>query len=196
MVPPPATLKPELTDLEEKDRGIFFYHDQSVDLPVRDITGKGKMEPHLEYGSENGRNDEHVVGAENYCYCCYQKAVRELVESDEKYLFLLTTPETRDMERQIVGYIRKDDFVLPKDDRVAVVGKTMLYSFDDSIPASEMGKRTKAPLGKYGEIFDKEETAEILGHFDSCDDVTEVCLRKVQQLQQVEENQSQSSSSC
>lgn len=100
------------------------------------------------------------------------------------------------MERQIVGYIRKDDFALPEDDHVVVVGKTMLYSFDDSIPASEMGKRTKAPLGKYGETFDKGVTAEILDHFASCDDVTEACLQKVQQLQQDEENQSHSSSGC
>lgn len=87
MVSPPATLKARLTDLEEKGRGIFFYHDQTTDLPVRDITGQGKMEPHIEYGLKNERNDEHVVGAENYCYCCYQKAVRELIESDENTCF-------------------------------------------------------------------------------------------------------------
>ena len=196
MVSPPPSIEAQLTNLEEKGRGIYFYHDNSVDLPVRDITDKGKMEPHIEYGSKNGLNDEYVVGAENYCYSCYQKAVKKLIESNEKYLFLLTTPQNRNMERQIVGYIRKDDYEVPEEDRVAVVGKTMFYSFDNSIPASEMGKRTKAPLGAYGETFDEDETEEIISHFDSCDDVTEACLQKVRQLQEGEGDDSRNSSGC
>lgn len=196
MVEPPDTFNPQLSDLEEKGRGIFFFHDQTTDLPVRDITGRGKMEPYIEYGSKNGGNEAYVVGAENYCYPCYQAAVQQLVGSAEKYLFLLTTPANRDLERQIVGYIRKDDIAYPEEDQVAVVGKTMLYSFDDAVPASELGKRTKAPLGKYGECFSKEETAEILNHFEGCDDVTEACLEKVHQLQTDQETVSQSNSGC
>lgn len=196
MVSPPSPVEAQLTDLKEKGRGIYFYHDSSADLPVRDITGKEKLEPHIEYGAKNNLNDGYIVGAENYCYSCYQTAVRKLIESDEKYLFLLTTPQNRDMKRQIVGYIRKEDYEVPEDGRVAVVGKTMLYSFDDSIPASEMGKRTKAPLGAYGEPFDEDETDEIIAHFDRCDDVTEACLQKVQQLQAGDGDGSRNNSSC
>lgn len=176
----------QLEDLEKKGRGIYFFHDGSTELPVRDISEQGKKEPYIEYGWERGLNGESVIAAENHCYDCYQPAIRKLAESSEQYLFLLSNPTHLDMERCIVGYIRKNGCNVHDGERVSVFGETRLYSFKDAIPVSEYGKRTIAPLGGYGEVFDREETEDILNHFASCEEVTEEVLQKVLEMEDYE----------
>lgn len=196
MVSPPKQFEPKLNQLEKKGRGIFFYHDRNSELPVRDISDKGKKEPYIEYGWERNLNNGSIIGAENHCYPCYQQALRKLAESDEQYLFLLTNPQHLDMQRCIVGYIRKEGCNIHSEDRVSVYGETRLYLFEDSIPASEYGKRTTAPLGKYGEVFDGDETQEILDHFASREEITEEVLQRVLEMEKNLEEADESESNC
>jgi len=177
----PTTADVQLDNLSERGRGQYFYHDSNSELPVRDISGREKTEPYIEYGREFDLNSDHIVGAENYCSECYQGYIQSFLESDRKYLFLMTTPQNRDMDRQIVGYMEKDDF----DDQgshITVVGKTFLYDFEDAIPAREIGKGG----GRSGHLFDEEETQTVLEHFKGCEDVTEECLEEVLQLKEEE----------
>lgn len=183
MVSPPQQFEAKLDGLETKGRGIYFYHDSNSELPVRNISGEGKKEPYIEYGWERDLNGGSIIGAENHCYPCYQKALQQLAASAEQYLFLLTNPQHLDMERCIVGYIRKEGCNIRDDDRVSVYGETRLYPFEDALPASEYGKRTTAPLGKYGEVFDGDETQRILDHFASCEDVTEAVLHQTLEME-------------
>lgn len=146
-------------------------------MPVRDISSRNKTEPYIEYGHEHGFEAEYVVGAENYCNRCYQNHIRAFIRSDRRYLILMTTPQNRSMARQLVGTMRKDE-VIDQGDVQTVVGRTELYSFEDAIPASELGKHT----GRSGHLFNEEEMATVLDHFEGCRDIAQVCVEEVLQL--------------
>lgn len=179
-----------VTDDVESDpvgRGIYFFHDRTMKLPVRDISDREKNEPYIEYGLEQGLNEGLVIGAENYCNHCYPAAIEQLDKNGEEYLFLITNPkhpEIEPKENQIVGYIRNEKILDRVEDPKAVTGKTKLFRFSDAIPISEFGKRPKGPLGKWGKTFDKEQTEEILSHFNNREEVTEECLEKTLELKE------------
>lgn len=187
----------EVTDTVGRGRSIYFFHDSKTRLPVRDVSNRQKKEPHIEYGFERGLNEECIIGAENFCYTCYQDAIKKIIENNEEYLFLTTNPKHPEIpynENLIVGYIRHQDHERRGDDHYAVIGETKLYSFDDAIPASEFGKRVKGPLGRWGETYTENQTEEILSYFEACTEVTESCLEKVMELK--EEDSSSSGSGC
>lgn len=176
------------TDGVGQGRGIYFFHDSTARLPVRDVTNRTKKEPYIEYGYERGLNDECIIGAENHCYPCYPKAIKKIVENDEEYLFLTTNPKHSEIpynENLIVGYIRHQDHQPRGEDRYSVTGEVKLYSFDHAIPASEFGKRVKGPLGKWGETYTNNQTRKILNHFEEHPDVTNSCLEKVLELKEI-----------
>lgn len=180
-------------------RGIYFFHDSCTTLPVRDITGRKKDEPHIEYGLKQGENDGRIVGAENYCSRCYPAVIEKLDENDEDYLFLITHPKHSDIgqkENMVVGYIQNEEILDRVEKPKSVVGETKLYKFADAIPIREFGKRPKGPLGKWGKTFDQEETEEILTHFAGCDDVTKQCLEKTLELKEEGTSREESYGSC
>lgn len=190
-----ALVDPEnirVDDLTDRGRGQYFYHDKTSTLPIRDISGRGKTEPYIEYGHERGLNQEHVVGAENYCSECYQDYIQNFLTSDRRYLILMTKPRNPHMGRQIVGTMRKDDF-LDHGGFQTVIGKTELYSFEDAIPAVELGKDG----GRGGHKFSEEETEYVVQHFEGCDAVTEECVEEVIRLKkEYDQKQSTDSDSC
>ncbi|MDX1747727.1 MAG: hypothetical protein R3324_17470, partial [Halobacteriales archaeon] len=107
-------------------RAIYFFHEPTSTLPVRNMTSRHKLEPHIEYGADRGLNDESVIGAENFCNECYQHAVQRLLRNDEEYLFLVTYPKHPDIEpkaNQIVGYIRNEQRCEIDDNHHAVIGE-------------------------------------------------------------------------
>lgn len=189
----------EDNDLVSRGRSIYFFHDSETRLPVRDVTNRQKKEPHIEYGFERGLNDGYIIGAENFCYPCYQDAIKKMIENDEEYLFLTTNPKHPEIpynENLIVGYIRHQDHEMRGESHYAVIGETKLYSFDDAIPANEFGKRVKGPLGRWGETYTENQIEEILGHFEACTEVTESCLEKVLELEEEDVFRSDSGCGC
>lgn len=180
-------------------RAIYFFHDSTTTLPVRDMTTRDKLEPHIEFGHDRGLNDGVVIGAENFCNKCYQRAVQRLLRDDEEYLFLVTYPKHPDIEpkaNQIVGYIRNQEQRRIGEGHLAVVGEMKLYKFNDAVPASEFGKRPSGPLGKWGETYTEDQTEEIVTHFEGCSDVTDECLRKTLELKEPDVSISGSDCGC
>lgn len=178
-------------------RNIYFYHNPSTKLPIRNTDKKN--EPYIEYGYEKGENGDGIIGAENYCDECYPDVINQIDKKNEKYLFLVTFPKHNDIEpreNQIVGYIRKKKVLDRVDEPKAIVGEMKLFEFDDAIQCNEYGKRSKGPLGRYGETFDKEQTSEIIAHFESCDDVTKQCLEKTLELKDGDQTEDTSSDGC
>lgn len=164
-------------------RAIKFIQASSTELPVRDIPGRRKTEPYIEYGWERGLNEDYIVGAENFCSRCYPDAVQKLVNENREYLFLVTYPKHRGStvnENHIIGYIRNEDYEWREEDRVAVIGEIKLFSEEDGIPLSDFGyEPSKRSLSPWGYPFDEEDTAEIISRFEGSDDLTEECLEKV-----------------
>jgi len=175
--PPEEQIISESTALTGRTQ--FFHHCSGSALPVRDIPGRGKTEPNIEYGAEKGYNtDGEIIGAENYHHSCVPQAIASFLTSDEQFLVLITNPDQLSGGKQIVGYIEKRDY-LDMGDRYAVTGPVKLYGLTDAIPVNEVGvnPRSEAKLGK-------TEMETILGHFAGCEEVTEKCLEKTLRLKE------------
>lgn len=162
--------------LEERGRVQFFFHSPSSELPIRDVKnehGEGyKTEPFLERQ------------AENYCSECYQSNnIVPFLESREKYLFLQTTCENPSMEQKderfIVGYLKKVR-ALDMGDHKAVQGPISLFAFEDAYPGAKLECNTDKPR-MY--LLDEDETASVLDHFASKEDIFKECLEATLELE-------------
>lgn len=168
-----ATLrKSEITlkHLKKKGRLQLFYHSPTSELPVRDIEGKDKTEPHLE------------KRAENYCRRCYQPNIVGFLKRKEKYLFLFTTCRNSKMpehygKRFIVGYIVKKKPILrtknKKESWWAVQGPTKIFSFEDAYPLKRLTSKRIRGVRR----LDEKETAGVLRHFKGKKNILRKCLR-------------------
>ncbi len=151
----------------------FFFHSPSSRLPVRDVLGKGKTEPHFE------------KQAENYCAKCYQRNIQGFLNhAEEKYLFLFTRCRNKKMKkcyskRFIVGYIVKKRRLRRGPDWWAVQGPTMIFSFKDAYP---LNKVTKHPRHVRVMKLDRRQTERVLGHFAGKRNILTQCLRELARL--------------
>lgn len=162
----------QMTNLKRKGRLQFFFHCPKSLLPIRDVVGRKKKEPHIE---EN---------AENYCKKCYQNNIIGFLKSREKYLFLFTRCASRESalrkfhgERLIVGYITKERW-LPRNDyhHFAVQGFTKIVPFEDAFPLSRFGPRARHWRMK---TFDERETAIIFEHLAAAKNIRAECIREI-----------------
>lgn len=177
------------SDARPEGRVIRFIHAGTDELPLRDIPGQNKTEPYLEYGHENGLNENgRIVAAENYCAECYQKAVQKVVNQDEDYLFLATYPKqsgSEATENQIVGYIENEGSEPIAENHIAVFGEAKFVSVTDGLPMSELGYTpTKGPLGGWGRTLDEDQTETVLNHIAGQTDVTQDCLDMVLEMEE------------
>jgi hypothetical protein len=161
------------TGLERSGRLQFFYHCPQSALPVRDVIGKKKTEPHIEQN------------AENYHVECYQNNIRGFLKSREKYLFLFTRCESRVPalrkfygQRLIVGYIIKERW-LPRGGHYAVQGFTKIVPFDSAFNLCQFGPRARFwRVRKFGE----QETSDILERLDTAPDIRQKCIHEIGRL--------------
>lgn len=166
-----------LKDLKEKGRLQFFFHSPTSELPVRDVVGRGKTEPHLE------------KEAENYCSRCYQRNnIVPFLRRDEKYLFLFTTCRNEKMsnkyrdKRFIVGFIEKKKGLRRRTHRGeswwAVQGPTKLFEFRDAYP---LDKLTRKPLRGVKKL-NKNQSEAVLRYFRGKRNILRKCLGELRQL--------------
>ena len=150
-------------NLKEKGRIKFFFHAPSSDLPIRDVLGEQvneiKTEPHIKD--------------------CYQKYIKNFSIGDEKYLFLMTTCRnkkltTKNNKRFIVGYIEKD-FIGKRGSSAFIKGTIYIYTFDDSIPTSELKYSNHVRMKLIGE----KETRMILDHFGGRKNIIVECVKEI-----------------
>lgn len=167
----------QLTELKEKGRTQCFHHSPDSVLPVRDIVRRGKTEPYIEYGLERGINDDDIIGAENFCNSCVPHAIASHLVEDERYLFLVTNPQHKEMGKQIVGYLRKEGFV-DQGNHYAVIGSVHIYAFEDAYPTADLSKKVQ----RSEVTVSQEETEDILEHFNSKKEITVQCLEEIQRL--------------
>jgi len=175
------------SDARPVGRIIRFIHAGTNKMPLRDIPGQNKTEPYLEYGIEDGGNDNgRIVAAENYCAKCYQNAVQKVVNQDEDFLFLATYPKqsgSEATENQIVGYIENNGSEQIAENHIAVFGEANLVSVTDGMPMTELGYTpSKGPLGGWGRTLDEDETETVLNHIAGQSDVTQDCLDMILEL--------------
>lgn len=162
-----------LTDLQRAGRLQFFFHCAQSQLPIRDVVGRRKKEPHIE------RN------AENYCVQCYQNNIVGFLRSRETYLFLFTTctsrqPTLRDYrgKRFIVGYVTKQRW-LDRGGHYAVQGFTKIVRFEAAFPLSEFGPRANHWRVKK---LDPRETSMVLEHLAGAKNIRSECVREIRRL--------------
>jgi hypothetical protein len=162
-----------ITGLRPEGRLQFFYHCPQSSLPVRDVTGKRKMEPHIE------------KNAENYCVECYQNNIQSFLKSREKYLFLCTRCVSHEGallkfygQRLIVGFITKARW-LRRNGHYAVQGFTKVVPFEAAFNLSKFG-----PRARYWRVrkFDEQETALIWDHLRSAKNIRRKCIREIRRL--------------
>ncbi len=173
--------------LLEKGRLQYFYHSPASILPIRDVTNlqnQGfKTEPHIE------------IGAENYWARCYQDYIKSFANSDEKYLFLFTNCQSKELKefqnkRFIVGYIVKEitgeispgqqpgSQVNGNNSRTFIKGTTYLYSFEDSLPLDALGLKKFRAEKK----LDLATTQKILNHFNGKKNILNECINEIKRL--------------
>ena len=181
-----VTQKINQETLKEIGRLQYFYHCKSSLLPIRDVLNTQKMgyktEPHIE------------IGAENYCYPCYQSNnIKPFAERNEKYLFLFTNCMNKNIPKLynkqcIVGYIKKEFVGLspfqlksscnPSDRKshIFVKGETFIYDFKDALPLTAIGIIDKRILKKNA---DDKITQIILNHFKGKNNIIEDCIDEI-----------------
>jgi hypothetical protein len=160
-------------DLDETGRLQYFYHSPASDLPVRDVLnqlGRGyKTEPHLE------------KRAENYCSGCLQPNIKSFLQSNEKYLFLVTRCMKRDSrhfgDHYVVGYIRKRSHEYRPSGFYAVIGDTKIYGFDDAYRLPQMSN-----FRHQGRKVDRQTTSRMLDYFDTATNILARCLAELELL--------------
>ncbi|MBU4220192.1 MAG: hypothetical protein KKA10_00990 [Euryarchaeota archaeon] len=184
--------KINLTNLEENGMLQYFYHSPSSELPVRDILNEQKKryktEPHIE------------IGAENYISRCYPTNIKKFAESDEKYLFLVTTCRNRNINEYInkktgekktnqfiVGYIIKDpnkSFYI--DDHICIRGQTQIFSFSDSILMRKIFERNfDRPKFAHESSVDNDATRKIIQRFQNNKNILNECIREIKRLEDI-----------
>jgi hypothetical protein len=167
--------------LENTGRLHFFYHSPLCSLPVRDVTGRHKTEPHIE------------KCAENYCVQCLQQNIVGLLKSTAKYLFLFTRCKKRGLpffgKRYVVGYIVKDRW-LPRSHKnkthFAVQGRTKLVSFENGFPLAQLRPKTGRFL-RFAKL-NRGETERLLQRFGKAPNILRQCVRAVGALQKSPSN--------
>lgn len=180
---PITSTKFEPSHLGNKGQLQFFYHASESELPVRDIVGRNKTEPHIE---------EH---AENYCNNCYQNNIRGFLKNDDRrYLFLFTNCQNNELEehydqRHIVGYIEKEH-KLDMGNHWAVQGRTQLVRFEDAVPLSKV---SDSPRYVRMKKFSEETTQRIVNQLDNGQNVLDECLNEVNRLKELRREQKGSS---
>jgi hypothetical protein len=171
----PTNLEQEfrVTGLNPAGRLQFFYHCPQSALPIRDVIGKKKKEPHIE------------KNAENYCVECYQNNIQSFLKSPEKYLFLFTKcvskePALRKFygQRLIVGYITKERW-LPRRGHYAVQGFTKVVPFQAAFNLSKFGPRARHWRVRK---FDERETSVIWEHLRSAKNIRTECIYEIERL--------------
>lgn len=182
--------KINLPKIEEKGMVQYFYHSPDSKLPVRDIFERQKPEPHIE------------IGAENYLSKCYQPNIKEFVRRDMKCLFLITTCKNKEINKKInrkfgknktnqfiVGYIvKKEDFIT--GGHICIMGKTFIYSFDDSILVKNIFDKNFAQSENKGKtlslcrdvFLDNKKTEKILKHFKKKTNILSKCIEEIKKL--------------
>jgi len=173
--------------LGEKGRTHYFYHSPSSMLPVRDVCnelGEGhKTEPHIESCSEN------FVGP-----CRPTNIVAHLNREDEKYLFLVTKCQNKQMVNYgkvcIVGYIEKSERLIINGKRQAVKGKMVIFPFEKAIPYYAIFSRF-APV----KLVDENKTKDILGRFTKAGlnekelaDFLQKCVNEINELDKMNDD--------
>jgi hypothetical protein len=167
----------QTTKLKREGRLQFFFHCRQSSLPIRDVVGRKKKEPHIE------------KNAENYCKKCYQNNIIGFLKSREKYLFLFTKCANRKPplhefygERLIVGYITKERWLIRGNHHhFAVQGFTKIVSFEDAFPLSKFGPRARYWRMK---TFDERETSVILEHLAPAKNIRTECIREISRWNQ------------
>lgn len=159
----------------------FFFHSSESELPVRDIVGRGKMEPHIE------------KRAENYCNECYQQNIRTFARDDDRrYLFLFTRCQNSELddhydERYLVGYIDKKR-ELDMGEHVAVQGPTTIVGFDDAIPLGNVPGVDSPNYVRVQRLRDEETVQNLVEQLDSKPNVYDDCLDEIKRLEQLDED--------
>ena len=173
-----------LTGLKCEGRLQFFYHCPKSALPIRDVIGKKKKEPHIE------------KNAENYCIGCYQNNIRGFLKSREKYLFLFTKCESREPalrkfygQRLIVGYIIKERW-LPRGGHYAVQGFTKVVPFEAAFNLSKFGPRARHWRVRK---FDERETSLIWKCLRPAKNIRTQCIGEIRRFNK---SNSQTSRTC
>lgn len=169
----------EPSRLGNKGQLQFFYHAPESELPVRDIVGRSKTEPHIEQQ------------AENYCNECYQNNIRGFLKNDDRrYLFLFTNCQNSDLEehynqRYIVGYIEKEH-KLDMGDHWATQGRTRLVRFEDAVPLSKV---VSSPRFVRMKKFSEETTQRIVNQLDNGRNILEECRKEIDRLKKLRREQ-------
>lgn len=162
------------SELGGKGQLQFFYHAAESELPVRDIPGRGKTEPHIE------------KRAENYCNECYQPNIRGFLnDPNRRYLLLFTRCRNRNLDeaydrRHVVGYIDKEE-KLDMGDHLAVRGRTRLVNFQDAVLLSDV---VDSPKHVRVKIMDESVTEKLVTRLDGAKDRFDECLEEVQSLKE------------
>jgi len=135
-----------------------------------------KTEPYIE------------VGAENYCYNCWQPNICGFRKRGEQYLFLFTTCRCQGSKHlgkvYVVGYIERDRFGLNSDGGWAVIGPTKLYAFKDAYPLGRIRDSTEQPR-RMGRMLTSKEVSLLLRHFKGKKNILEDCRNEVRRLKRV-----------
>ncbi len=163
----------QMTNLIRKGRLQFFFHCPQSTLPIRDVIGKNKTEPHIE------------KNAENFCVECYQNNIVGFLRSRAKYLFLFTKckskkPALREYrgERFIVGYIAKDRW-LWRGSHYAVQGFTKMVPFQRAFPLVKFGPRVRHWRMKR---LNERQTSLVLEHLACTKNIRTACIREIERL--------------
>jgi hypothetical protein len=166
-----------VTGLQPTGRLQFFFHCPHSALPIRDVIGNKKTEPHIE------------KNAENYCRECYQNNIRGFLKSREKYLFLFTTCSSREPalrkyygKRLVVGYIIKKRGLRRRTSEgihFAVQGSTKMVPFESAFNLSKFGPRARNWRMK---SFDERETSLIREHLDLAKNIRTKCIDELERL--------------
>ena len=163
-----------VTGLNREGRLQFFYHCPQSGLPIRDVIGRRKREPHIE------------KNAENYCVECYQNNIVGFLKSREKYLFLFTRCASKDPalrnyhgDRLVVGYITKERW-LWRGNHYAVQGFTKIVPFEYAFPLAKLGSRSRYWRMKR---LNTSQTSHILKRFAHATNIRSACIREIQRLE-------------
>lgn len=163
-------------NLGDKRQLQFFFHSPDSPLPVRDIVGKSKTEPHLE------------KRAENYCNECYQRNIRGFLNDDSgKYLFLFTKCRNEELlnaydTRYVVGYVQKDRR-LDMGEHLAAQESAQMVDFSDAVPLSEVVESYQYVRSK---ILDESTTATLAEQLDAKESILEDCLDQIDRLKRLD----------
>lgn len=166
----------ESNSFDEKKLGSagriqFFFHTKDELLPIRDIPGRDKTEPHIE------------ESAENYCNPCYQRNIRGFLNTDnERYLFLFTRCRDRSSEhydqRRIVGYLEKER-KLDMESHLAAQGTIQLVRFTDSVTVSEI---SDSPRKVRVKCLGEQASEKLVAALNSNENILDDCVDRVDKL--------------